>query len=134
MGKRAFGIGASSLLVIFSVLCLAVFALLSIATVQSDWRLGDSVQQAAEAYYLADSQAERILAKLRNGEVPEGVSQENGVYSYRCGLSDTQVLAVEVAVKGSDYEILRWQVISTADWQPEEILPVWNGQEQGGNP
>lgn len=134
MGKGVAGIGASSLLVIFAVLCLGVFALLSVATVQADRRLGDSVQQAVTAYYQADSQAEQILAKLRNGEVPAGVSRKNGIYSYCCGISDTQTLAVEAAVKGSDYEILRWQVISTADWQPEEKLPVWNGQEQGGNP
>ena len=35
-------IGGSSLLVIFAVLCLTVFALLSLSTVQADNRLSDA--------------------------------------------------------------------------------------------
>ena len=132
MVKKTIGIGTSSLLVIFAVLCLAVFALLSVATVQADQRLGDSAEKAVLDYYRADSQAEQILARLRAGEIPAGVSQENGIYSFRCDLSDTQALAVAVRVKEGKYEILRWQVMATADWQPEEKLPVWNGQTQGG--
>lgn len=121
-------VGASSLLVIFAVLCLTVFALLSISTVQADGRLSENAAAAVEGYYAADCAAEEILSRLRSGQIPAGVSEENGIYSYTCTISDTQALVVEVAVDGADYTILRWQAVSTAHWQADDSLPVWNAE------
>lgn len=118
-------VGISSLLVIFAVLCLCVFSLLSLSTVQADRRLSDAARASVENYYRADSQAQQILARLRNGENVPGVTEENGVFAYGCALSDSQMLAVQVALEGSDYTVLRWQVISTAYWEAEDKLPVW---------
>lgn len=126
-GSSLSGVGISSLLVIFGVLCLVVFAMLSVATVRAGERLGDSNEEAVLGYYEADSQAEWILAKLRAGEVPGGVTEENGIYSYRCPISETQVLAVRVAVRGQSYEILQWQMVSVSEWNAEDALPVWKG-------
>ena len=120
-------VGGSSLLVIFAVLCLTVLALLSIASVQADERLSASVEEGVQAYYRADADAERILARLRSGELPEGVCREGAVYSYSCAISEDRCLAVQVAVEGETYEILRWQAISTTQWQASEDLPVWHG-------
>ena len=126
-GASVSGVGVSSLLVIFGVLCLVVFAMLSVATVRAGERLGDSSEAAVLGYYEADSQAEWILAKLRAGEVPGCVTEENGIYSYRCPISETQVLAVRVAVQGQSYEILQWQAVSATGWDTEYTLPVWKG-------
>lgn len=120
-------IGISSLLVIFAVLCLTVFALLSVSTVRADQRLRDNAAAAAEGYYAADRMAEEILARLRSGERPAGVKDDGGVFRYACRISETQILAVEVAVDGTAYTVLRWQAVSTADWQADESLPVWTG-------
>lgn len=125
--KLPSAVGLSSLLVIFAVLCLTVFSLLSVSTVQADGRLAEKSRQAVYDYYTADCCAEALLAQLRNGELPEGVTLENGVYRYVCALSDTQVLTVEVTVTGTDYEILRWQAQSVTDWQADETLHVWDG-------
>ena len=124
-------VGISSLLVIFAVLCLTVFALLSVSTVQAHLRLADNSREAVDGYYRADSEAESILAQLRSGYIPDGVYRDQQVYSYACPISDTQILAVTVEVTGSDYRILRWQAISKVDWEAEDKLPVWNGQTQG---
>lgn len=121
-------IGISSLLVIFAVLCLTVFALLSVSTVRADQRLRDRAAAAAEGYYAADCMAEEILARLRSGERPAHVEEADGVFRYACAISETQALAVEVAVTGTDYTVLRWQAVSTADWQADESLPVWTGE------
>ena len=121
-------VGASSLLVIFAVLCLTIFALLSISTVQANGRLSDHAAKAVIGYYEADAQAERVLAKLRAGEKPDGVSRDGNLYTYTCTVSDTQVLAVQVVVENDNYTILRWQVISNVRWQADERRPVWNGQ------
>ena len=65
MKKSAFSaVGISSLLVIFAVLCLAVFALLSVSTVQAQNRLAESSREAVLGYYRADCEAETVLAAL----------------------------------------------------------------------
>lgn len=121
-------VGGSSLLVIFAVLCLTVFAMLALSTVQANGRLSDASAEAVTAYYAADAQAEAILAQLRAGQVPEDVTVTGEIYTYTCPISDTQALEVEVRVSGTDYEVLRWQSVSTADWQADECLHVWDGQ------
>ena len=126
--------GISALLVIFAVLCLTVFAVLSVSTVKTDQSLADRAVQQTISWYEADGQAEIILAALRQGEVPEGVSltgtddQGRKIYEYTCPLSDTQSLQVRAAVRGQEYKILRWQLVSTTDWQADEDLNVWDGE------
>lgn len=129
MSKRGKGItltGGSSLLVIFAVLCLTVFALLTLSTVKADQRLADAAVQAVEAYYRADCAAEEILAKLREGSVPESVVAEENRYAYTCPVSDTQSLQVIVEIEGTNYRIEQWKVISTTEWSPEEYIEVWS--------
>lgn len=119
-------IGGSSLLVIFAVLCLTVFALLSLSTVQAEKRLSDTVADAVVAYYEADLEAERIFARLRSGETVPGVQETAGIYRYACPISENQTLMVELQKTEDTWTVLRWQVSA----QPEEIsqtLPVWDG-------
>ena len=122
-------IGGSSLLVIFAVLCLTVFALLGFSTVQAGRRLSDASIEAAEAFYRADGEAEKILADLRAGKVPDGVQSSGNLYRYACAVSDTHNLVVEVVVNGpADWKVLRWQEVSTTQWSEEEYLTVWDGE------
>ncbi|MGE4277466.1 MAG: hypothetical protein AB7E30_09880 [Lawsonibacter sp.] len=121
-------VGGSSLLVVFAVLCLTAFALLSLSAVQAGGRLGDTAAQAVSGYYQADAQAEAILSQLRQGRLPDGVTVEDALYSYSCSISETQNLNVAVSLNGADYTILRWQVVSTTDWQPDDSVLVWDGQ------
>ncbi|MBQ3009862.1 MAG: hypothetical protein IJD81_01580 [Oscillospiraceae bacterium] len=121
-------VGGSSLLVIFAVLCLTVFALLGLSTVQADGRLSDISALAVTDYYTADSMAEEILAQLRSGEIPDGVAERDGVYTYACRISDTGELQVAVKINGGDYEILRWQAVTTSEWTANDALSVWDGE------
>lgn len=138
-------VGVSSLLVVFSVLCLTVFAMLSLMTVQVNKRLlknsVDTVTERAEA----DARAQEILADLRAGNVPEGVTQGmtegvtegmtagNGqVYSYTCPVSETAHLEVSVSVDGDDYRILKWTEVSDVDWESDESIDVWQEDFFGG--
>jgi len=119
-------VGGSCLLTIFAVICLVVFALLSVSTVQADGRLSKAQAEAVSAYYEADCRAEEILAELRAGTVPTGVSYDAGIYRYECAVSPTQTLKVAVAINGESYEILQWQTVSSADWNEQEGPKVWD--------
>ena len=120
-------VGGSSLLVIFAVLCLTVFALLSLSTVQAGGRLSEASAQAVADYYEADRAAEEIFARLRSGEWPEGVTETDGVYAYTCPVSQTRQLRVELLQDGENWTVLRWQTESVADWEADEFLDVWDG-------
>lgn len=127
-------VGGASLLVVFAVLCLTVFALLSLSTVRANGRLSEASAQAVADYYAADCAAQEILARLRAGETPAEVeshgydSWHRGTrYTYTCPISDSQELDVEVLVDGEDYEILRWQAQYTGEWETVEGLDLWDG-------
>jgi len=127
-------VGGISLLVVFAVLCLTVFALLALTTVQADTRLADASAKAVTDYYAADCRAQEILARLRNGERPEGVETAGAVASYTVPISDTQELQVEVLLdyllldmETDGYTVLRWQAMPAGEWEPDESLDVWDG-------
>lgn len=127
-------VGGISLLVVFAVLCLTVFALLALTTAQANVRLADASARAVEEYYAADCKAQEILALLRGGERPEGVQISGVIASYAVPLSDTQELQVDVALDSllSDtaadgYTVLRWQVVSTEEWESDSSIEIWDG-------
>lgn len=130
-------IGGSSLLVIFAVLSLTVFALLSLNTVLADKRLVDASAEAVTAYYEADCRAEEIFAQLRSAaeqeetksgtspELPQGVICEGDIYQYTCPISDTQTLYVTLKKDGQNWIILRWQAVARAVLQ-ETQPKLWD--------
>lgn len=120
-------VGGSSLLVIFVVLCLTVFALLGLSSVQAEGRLSAASAEAVRAYYAADCEAEEILAKLRQGIVPEGVTKQGNAYIYECMVSEDRKLTAEVEITEEAYRVLRWQTESTTQWQEDDSLNLWDG-------
>lgn len=120
-------VGGSSLLVIFAVLCMTVFALLSLSTVLADGRLNRASVEAVTEYYEADTKAEEIFAELRQGEMPAEVTETNGIYTYICPISENQSLRVELQKTAEGWEVLRWQAVVTAEWE-ESTLNLWDGE------
>lgn len=123
-GSAAPTLGVSTLFVVFGVLCLTVFAMLSLITVRSNGKLSATSSDAVRAYYEADRKAEEILAQLREGAVPDGVETDGGSYVYSCKISDSQQLQVRVAVAGSTYRVEQWQVKSSYAWETTPLIPV----------
>ena len=120
-------VGGSSLLVIFSVLCLTVFALLSISMVQADRRLALASAETVKAYYRADREAEEIFSRLRAGETVPGVETDGSVCRYSVPVSDSQTLFVTLIRNDTGWQIQRWQM-AAEDLQSSDSLPVWDGQ------
>ena len=123
-------VGGSSLLVIFVVLCLTVFAVLSLSSVEAEGRLSRASAASVRAYYEADCEAEEILAQLRAGIVQPGVVAEGNRYRYECEVSKMQKLVVEAEVTEDGYRILRWQTEAMGQWQTEDELQVWDGNAE----
>ena len=124
-------IGGCSLLVIFGVLCLVIFSLLSLNTVLAEKRISESYARTAAQWYAADLRAQEIFAWLRAGETVDGVERTEGNYRYTVPVSDNQVLLVMLKETQGRWEILSWQTKAYPK-DGDTTLPVWRGLEREG--
>ena len=100
-------IGSSSILLVFVILCLVSFAVLSIVSANADSKLSARVLERTTAYYTACNQAEQSLAGMDNTlrRVYETSDSEDAYYasvghgkSYVIPISDLQSLQVTIEV------------------------------------
>ena len=63
-------VGGTTLLAVFAVLCLTVFAVLGLSAVRADDRLSQKSADAVTAYYRAEADAEAVRARLPAGARP----------------------------------------------------------------
>lgn len=130
MSRKRFSppaVGGSSLLAIFGILAMTVFALLSLTSAMARQRLAEQSLEAVSAYYEADNRAEAIFAALRAGELPPEVEQRENVYVFSCEISKNQQLAVELKEEMGIWTVLRWQAVPGGVETKTEALPVWDG-------
>lgn len=75
-------IGSASILLVFVILCLVSFAVLSIVSANADSRLSTRVLERTTAYYDACNQAEQSLAGMDNTlrRVYEASDSEDAYY------------------------------------------------------
>ena len=136
MKRNAVGLGGASLVLIFSVLCLAIFAVLALSSANREKTLTERLETSTSAYYAADSAAVEIAAKLQQalsrGDTPaqlDGVAltYENGACAYACPIDDRRTLAVVLQTDGAAPRVLEWRETDAADWTPQQQLDVWKG-------
>lgn len=123
-------VGGNSILTIFAVLCFIIFALLSLSTSKADSMLAQKSTDAVKKYYEADTRAEKILAKIRQGNVPDGVVKKGNNYSYTCPLDDTQQISVQIEKRGSEYIVKKWKKEYNGKWKADESIKVWEGMQE----
>lgn len=119
-------IGGTSLLVIFAVLCLTVFSLLSLSTVLAEKRMADASLESVIAYYEADLQAQKIFARLRSGEQVPNVEISGEFVGYRCPISENQQLEVQLEKKNDTWTVIRWQAVANPE-AADDAIAVWDG-------
>jgi hypothetical protein len=86
------GTGISSILMIFVVLCITTFGVLSFVSARADLKLTEANAQTVQTYYSAEEKAQRILAQLdallqRAQALPESATAQECAQSV--GLSGT---------------------------------------------
>ncbi|MCL1989177.1 MAG: hypothetical protein FWG64_14580 [Firmicutes bacterium] len=135
-------IGGSSILVIFVLLCLTTFATLAMVSATANHRIALRTVEASNAYYLADSQAEEILAQINfivTSENDDNIVQqrllalgavlEENIISYSVPIDDVLRIDVKLEMINDNLRIVSW--IMVADYDPSEFgtggLNVWPG-------
>lgn len=130
--------GAVSLVMIFAVLCLTVFSVLTLSTATGESRLAQATAQHTADYYAADAQATAIAAQLRQGSrepeiegipiVYEDASDgQRAIFSVPAG--QNQALSVVLLLQNQSYAILKWELTYSGDWQADQSIAVWDGAE-----
>ena len=131
--RRSGGVsGAVSLVMIFCILCLAIFSVLTLATADREFRLSEMTARNTAEYYRADHDATVIAAALRSGSpLPAGLDVEitwdGDRASFCLPVGDTLELDVVLSVRGGACEILRWQTVYAGSLEPDEVLNLWDG-------
>ena len=124
--------GAVSLVMIFCVLCLSVFSVLTWTAADRESKLSEMTAQNAAEYYRADYKATVIAAALKSGSpIPEDldvdITWEGDTASFLLPVGDSLSLDVAVSIHGGKCEILRWRTVYTGSWEPDGYLNLWDG-------
>lgn len=138
-------LGSSLMLVILVVLCLTVFATLSLVSALKDSKYSAKSAEKTYHYYQADAKANRILeeisTRLQQGDSLDNlnltVSEDtNGtMVQYQVPVSEQQLLSVtlllndEIAPDSGYYHIVEWKEIAASEWKPNTTLPVFGSDK-----
>ena len=49
------------------------------------------------------------------------------IFTYESPIDEGQALSVALTLM-EDWEMTRWQVVSTAEWTPDDSLTLWDGE------
>jgi len=139
MNKGGLGGGSASIILVFAVLSLTIFSLITYVVAGNDNALAQAQSDLIVAYYEADSAAEKILAELLDMDtIPgtvAGVSigrqwiderQSEAVYFFY-PINNIKALYVNVVIEEETFDILSWRMYSIDEWILDETLPVWQG-------
>lgn len=117
--------GGSMLIVILAVLCLVIFATVSLSSAMANGRLSAAYADGVTEYYAADAEAQNTIAAIRSGQIPKSVTGSDGHYSFSVPVGDTRELQVEMTVSGGNYEITKYCVVYTGEWSPSNDMALW---------
>ncbi|MEY8339050.1 hypothetical protein AALB16_13705 [Lachnospiraceae bacterium 62-35] len=151
--KTKMNIGVSSLILIFIVLCLVTFGLLSLSSARNDLVLAERNGEAVREFYRADQEGERFIA-MADGRLREAAKGKNvsSLSSAQVGealgeyydkeaeiirtdipMDRGQALRIELEIK-PDEEIGAWlsiqsyYVYNQEDYEIDQSMPVWTGE------
>jgi len=146
---RGVGVGTVSLVLIFAVLCLTVFSVLTLSTANADKIMTNRTVEFVTGYYHADAQATRITAHILNaykdGTFPSNVRELEAAFdvefklepsefdliyvSFLYKINNALELSVKLRLAESSGTILEWRIRNSRDWEIDDTLPVWDGAD-----
>ena len=128
MRTREAHMGAMAVLLCVTVLCVAVFAALTVVTASADVRMARRSGEYAKAWYALENEGQLWCAQVRqwqesNRQLPPDTAVEDGVA--RVELRDESGI-LNIRLSLSQGRLLQWD--HTAVWQPDEGWSLWSGE------
>jgi len=143
--KSGIGVGSASIVLVFAVLCLTIFSLITFVVAGNEKRLVDAKVELVTGYYDADSLAEHIImdilalddatienipGTIRGVEINTRMDEELGTDTiyFLCQISDIKALYVNLILHDGSYTILSWRMYDTDEWIFDDSINVWTGE------
>jgi len=134
-------IGILSLVVIFSVLCLAIFSVLALSSAIVEKNLSEKGAASVEEYYEADFKAAEYADRLKELYNLTGGFEDISIdlsleirdtldsrqVSYTVPINENQAISVIIEFSDDKIKIEEWKVVQTGEWTPDDSLNVWDG-------
>lgn len=150
--KHKGSIGTSSLILIFIVLCLATFGMLSLSSAAGDLKLAQRNAAAVQQYYQADVRGEAfvVMAEARLQEIRQQTGdagdrkilyrrdlgdyyrEDTGTIETDIPMEYGQALHVKLQLEDGTEPcaVSGWQVYNREDYGIDDSMPVWTGDGQ----
>jgi hypothetical protein len=140
-GKIRTGAGGAIAALLFAVLYLTVFTLISYAAARNAKAAADREAALVKGYYEADARAGLILAEIaeagtipasvRGVEIAAGYDEADGARTAEFSLfvAEGRELYVKAAFYEDSLVILSWLARDAEAWEADDSLPVWPGEE-----
>lgn len=150
------GVGISSILLIFVILCLLTFAVLSLVSANTDYKLVQKNSSHTHEIYEAENSANEFINQIDSvleatyqstassqyleavkgnlSTFPEFTFLSDNQLSFAIKVNETQnlqvVLTLNSEIKKGDffYQIDTWKLVNTNTWEPDATLPVYTGE------
>ena len=149
MGKSGIGVGSASIVLVFAVLCLTVFSLITFIVAGNDKNLVDAKAGLVTGYYEADTLSELILSDILSAagggggsgscvDIPDNIRGVNivktfddnlnkNVINFSCDISASKALFVSLVIHDDFFDILAWHMYDIGDWDIDNSINVWTG-------
>lgn len=136
------GLGAAPIIMTFVILCLTIFAALTLSTASAEYNLSSAYADSSRDYYSADAEGVRFVAELqadteKNGyaaaaenlgaEVSYSGDEILITRDFEIGES-SQVLRVSLSADDSGLRITSWRIVYSGEWIPANTFNIWTGE------
>ena len=142
--RPGFNIGSASVIMVFAVLCLAIFSVLSLITTNSDLKLSRRAAKSIEDYFEAELLAEDRVIEINERLKGSGTPKELLVSLDGIKVEESENAAVirfiqpvdtrrdlHVALRFDYYGkllVTEWRLLpNDSDWNPDAGIGVWSG-------
>jgi hypothetical protein len=143
---RGVGVGTVSLVLIFAVLCITVFSVLTLSTANTERIMANRTADFISSYYNADTQATIIKAHIieshRNDTLLSDIETtltsfgvriiaeqlDDTIYvAFIYEINDALDLSVKLQLSEASEAVLEWRMVNSQDWEVDDSLSVWDG-------
>ena len=122
-------IGTSFMLLIFIILSMVTFAVLSLSSSMKDYEYSQKAAQQTSEYYAACNKAEEKLAQINHELKNNGITKN--IIEFTVPINDSASLQIVLKAdphKNPGYSIITWKQISAQEWSGDQSLPVLGGE------
>lgn len=138
--RRRANIGSSSMILIFIVLCLATFAVLSLGNAKREDGFSRKSAESVQEYYRADAKGAAFVQKMdllmqefKKAQVTAAAGQsydaERDRFVRDIEMKSGLALHVELVPdwERGTLQVQEWKVYDRGTFEIDQSMPVWNG-------